>query len=35
MQQLPRVHVLERLEELVHDVLLVDLLQDVCSDNSV
>ena len=29
------VHVLERLEQLVHDVLLVDLLQDVGPDHCV
>jgi hypothetical protein len=29
------VHVLERLEELVHDVLLVHLLQDVGADHGV
>ena len=35
MQQLARVHVLERPEELVHDVLLVHVLQDVGTDHGV
>ena len=29
------MHVLESLEELVHDILLVDLFQNVGTDNSV
>jgi hypothetical protein len=35
MQQVSRVHVLESLEKLVHDVLLVDLLEDVGTDHRV
>ena len=33
MQQLCGVHELEAFEELVHGVLLVDILQDVCADH--
>ncbi len=35
VEQLSAVHVLQRLEELVHDILLVDLLQNVCPDDSM
>jgi len=35
MQQVGGVHVLETLENLVDDVLLMDLFQDVCTDDSM
>lgn len=35
VQQLRGVHILERLQQLVHDVRLVDVLQDVGSDDGV
>ena len=35
VEQRGRVHILEGSEDLVHDVLLVDLFQDVGSDDSV
>jgi hypothetical protein len=35
MQHIARVHVLERLAQLVNDVLLVDVLQNVCTNHSM
>jgi hypothetical protein len=35
VEELRRVHVLEGAEDLVHDVLLVDLLQNVGADDGV
>lgn len=35
VDELGRVHVIERLEELVDDVLLVDLLEDARADDGV
>ena len=35
MEKVGRVHVLQALEALIHDVLLVDVLEDVSSDNSM
>ena len=35
MDELPRMHVLQRFENLVHDVLSMDFLQDACSDHDV
>ena len=35
VQELSRVHVLQGFEQLVHDVLFVHVLQDVCADDGV
>ena len=35
MQQVRRVHILQTLEHLVDDVLLMDILENICSDDCV